>query len=178
MQMKTGSVNIDEVIKSAAKEAVKEYDKELKEKQKKTVFHNTRLLLKHYNDLKSHMENAVDDIYKLKNNELDFSDYIDMDKCYDELYIASLKRSKVKTLMMVAHIDMAMEALRNKQVKLYSIEKYKSLEQCYFEEKTYEEIAEDLNCSVVTARRWVNEMVKELSILLFGIDGLRLELVR
>ncbi|WP_241428215.1 helix-turn-helix domain-containing protein [Clostridium sp. DJ247] len=42
---------------------------------------------------------------------------------------------------------------------------------------TYEEIAETLNCGVNTPRRWINEMINELGVLLFGIDGLKLDIV-
>lgn len=165
-------INVDETINKAVKQAIKEYDKEKLQEQKKKVFHNTRLLLKHYNDLKSHVENAIDDVKRLEN---DLEDLGDLDR--DELYILSIKKSKSKTLIMIAHIDMSMEILKQKQYKLCSSEKYEALRNYFIEEKTYEEIAELLNCGVVTARRWVNEMINELSIYLFGIDGLKLDVV-
>lgn len=170
-------VNIDEVINKATKVAIKEYDKEKRKEQKEKVFHNTRLLLLHYNDLKSHISNAIDDINKLKENELIESDFIDMSKTYDELYILSIKRSKTKTLIMVAHIDTALDTLKQKQIRLASYEKYLALEKYFIEEKTYEAIAEELNCGVATARRWVNEMINALGVLLFGIDGLKLDMI-
>lgn len=170
--MKRNMVNIDETIKKAAKEAIKEFDKEKREEKRKKVFHNTRLLLKHYNDLVSHVSNAIDDVNKL---EQDLEALGELDR--DELYILSIKKSKSKTLIMIAHIDMAMEILKKKQYKLCSPEKYKALELFYLEEKTYEEIAEELSCSPITSRRWINEMVNELSIHLFGLDGLKLDMV-
>ena len=57
------------------------------------------------------------------------------------------------------------------------VKKYQALESYYFNEETYENIAEKLNCGVITVRRWVNEMINELSILLFGIDGLKLDMI-
>ena len=170
--MKELNVNIDEAIKKATKEAIKEYDKELRQQQKKKVFHNTRLLLKHYNDLKSHVDKAIDEFKTL---EADLSDIGDIER--DELYILSIKRSKSKTLIMIAHIDMAMDTLKRKQYKLCSAEKYQALHKYYIQEKTYEDIAVELNCGVVTARRWVNEMLNELSVYIFGIDGLRLDMI-
>ncbi|WP_373845032.1 helix-turn-helix domain-containing protein [Clostridium sp.] len=170
--MKRNMVNIDETIKKAAKEAIKEFDKEKREEKRKKVFHNTRLLLKHYNDLVSHVSNAIDDVNKL---EQDLESIGELDR--DELYILSIKKSKSKTLIMIAHIDMAMEILKKKQYKLCSAEKYKALELFYLDEKTYEEVGEILSCSPITARRWINEMVNELSIHLFGLDGLKLDMV-
>lgn len=173
--MNKNKVNVDELISKAAKEAIKEYDKEKKQEQRKKVFHNTRLLLSHYNDLKSHVENAIDDINKLKNHEIRESDFLDADKSADELYILSIKRSKTKTLIMISHIDMALEILKQKQYKACSIEKYEALKMYYIDEMTYEDLQEYFKCGINTPRRWINEMVKELSILLFGIDGLKLD---
>lgn len=165
-------MNIDEIISKAAKEAIKEFDKEKMQEQKKKVFHNTRLLLSHYNDLKEHVKNAIESAEQLNT---DWMDMEDLDK--DELYILSIKRSKTKTLIMIAHIDTALETLKSKQCKLYSFEKYNALKMFYIDEMTYEEIAEELNCGVNTPRRWINEMLNELGILLFGVDALKLGLV-
>ena len=163
--------NTDEIIRLVAKEAIKEFDKEQKEKKKKKVFHNTKLLLKHYNSLKTHVEEAIDDVKKIHvDSEID-------DICSDELYIASIKRSKSKTLIMIAHIDMALEQLKCKQIKKGTVDKYNALTKHYIDEKNYEEISEELKCSVITPRRWINEIIDELSVLLFGIDSNKFEMI-
>lgn len=164
--------NIDEVISKAAKEAIREYDKEKRKQQTNKTFHNTRLLLSHYNDLKNHIQNAIADANSL---ETDLMDLDDLDR--DELYILSIKRSKTKSLIMIAHIDMALELLKQKQNKMCAIEKYEVLEMFYFKEMSYEEIVKYFNCGVNTPRRWMNDMISELSILLFGVDGLKFDVV-
>lgn len=168
-------INIDEIADKAAdkaaKKAIKEFDKEKRQEQRKKVFHNTRLLLKHYNDLKQHVDNAIDDVKRLETDSIEIDD---LDR--DELYILSIKRSKSKTLIMIAHIDMAMDILKQKQYKLCSVEKYDALEKFFIKELSFEEISEKLNCNERTARRWVNEMIDELSILLFGIDGIKMDM--
>lgn len=170
--MKRNDINIDEMISKATKEAIKEYDRERRQEQRKKVFHNTRLLLSHYNDLRSHVKNAISDVTKLEDDLIDLGDIE-----RDELYILSIKKSKTKTLIMIAHIDMAMGALKNKQHKLCSPEKYEALRMFYIKEMTYEKVAEQLSCSVITARRWINEMINELSINLFGIDGMKIDMI-
>jgi hypothetical protein len=168
-----GQINIEETInkaaKESAKEAIKEFDKEKRQEQRKKVFQNTKLLLSHYNDLKQHVENAIDDVRQL---ETDLIDLGDIER--DELYILSIKRSKSKTLIMIAHIDMAMEVLKQKQIKLCSLEKYDALKYFYINLLDYEEIAAKLNCNERTARRWMNEMIEELSVYIFGVDALRI----
>lgn len=163
-------INIKEVINIATKQAIKEYDKEKSKEQKKKVFHNTRLLLSHYNDLKNHVKNAIDDVNKLESGLIDTEE---LDR--DQLYILSIKKSKTKTLIMIAHIDCALETLGKKQYKVCTPEKFQALKMFYLDEFTYEEIQEKLCCGKNTPRRWINEMINELGILLFGIDGLKIE---
>ncbi|WP_294124674.1 hypothetical protein [uncultured Clostridium sp.] len=162
----------EELIKIAAKEAIKEFNKEQEEKNKKRVFHNTKLLLRHYNSLKIHVEEAVDRLNQL---ETDLIEINDLDK--DELYILSIRRSKSKTLIMIAHIDMALQQLKNMQINKGSLEKYNALKKYYIDEKSYEEIAEELKCGVITPRRWIKEMIEELSVILFGIDSKKFEMI-
>ncbi|SFC63359.1 helix-turn-helix domain-containing protein [Clostridium uliginosum] len=164
-------VNIYKFIEKAVKVAIKEYDKEQKVIDEKRVFHNTKLLMKHYNDLKSHIVYSVSDI-----NDITNSDKIELEKeDYDELYILSIKQSKVKTLIMISHVDVSLELLKKEQKRKGVIEKYLALEKIFIGEKTYEQIAEELNCGVITVRRWINEMLTELGIYLFGIEGIKLE---
>lgn len=174
---KSNVVNLEEIISKVTKEAIKEYNREQKEDQKKVVFHNTKLLLSHYNDLKNHVDNAIDDFNKLKESELRGSDYINMDRVQDELYILSIKKSKIKTLIMIAHIDMLMGVLKKKQEKSGNAYKYEILKNFYIDEMTYEEVQEKFNCGKNTPGRWMNEMITELSILLFGVDGLKMDVV-
>ena len=49
---------IKAVASEAAKEAVKQHIKTEKKNEQKRVLRNTRLLLSHYHELKSHCENA------------------------------------------------------------------------------------------------------------------------
>jgi len=37
-------------------------------------------------------------------------------------------------------------------------------------------VAELLNCSESSVRRWNNEVLKKLSVMLFGVDGMRIDL--
>lgn len=172
---KGNKVNIEELIDKAAKkaatEAVKEVKAKEKEEKKKNKLHNTWLLLKNYNDLVSNVYNSIDEISQLED------DIINIDNLdEDELYIESIKKSKTKTLIMIAHIDKAMETLKENQIKKGTTEKYEVLEKFYLRGFKYDDLVEQYNCGVNTPRRWMNEMIDELSILLFGIDGLKLNI--
>lgn len=164
-------INIDEIIKRATKEAIKEYSKEIRKEQKNKISHNTWLLMKNYNSLKEHMEKGIDSLkFALVNGDYD-------ELTEDEVYILSIKQSKAKTLIMIAHIDIAIETLKEKQYKASCHEKYRAFEKYFFDNETYEDIAEELNGSSMTIRRWINEMIKQLSVLIFGLDGLKLDMI-
>lgn len=149
------------VIK-ATLEAVK---KEEIKNSRRAAFHNTELLLKNYNSLKEHMQCSVDSI---ANVDIELQGY-------DEVYIMSIRRSKVKTQAILEHIDSCMETLKRKQINKGQSEKFKVLELLYFEGKRYEEIAEELHCGESSVNRWRKEMVNDLSVLLFGVEGIRLD---
>ncbi|MPW25964.1 hypothetical protein GC105_09190 [Alkalibaculum sp. M08DMB] len=160
--------NINDLIDQATYRAIKLYTKEQATAQNKSVLHNTKLLLKHYNDLQEHALKAVETI-----NAIDFDNIAidEMDK--DDLYILSIKKSKVKTIIMIAHIDAALASLKHKQIKLHMPEKYEALEMFYIKGIPYDDIVMKYNCGANTPRRWMGQMLNELSILLFGIDGIR-----
>lgn len=162
-----------EEIKKISKEILKEIRKEEQESKKKGVYHDARLLMKHYNDLKTHYEKGISDIKGIQEDidTLDV-DLLDMDE--EELYIYSIKSSKIRTLIMISHLEFALKALKNKQKKNKTYEKYRALELYYIHEFTYEIVAEKLNCSEISARRWIKEMLKELGVFLFGIDALKI----
>ncbi|WP_270943194.1 sigma factor-like helix-turn-helix DNA-binding protein [Romboutsia lituseburensis] len=159
----------NEDVKNIVKEVVKEIKEEEEKKKKQGVLHNTRLLMRNYNDLKKHYDKAKSDIKDIDDKDINIKDIDE-----DELYILSIKRSRIKTLIMISHIDFALGALRDKQKQLGTIEKFTALKLYYLDNKTYEEIAEKLNCSVISSRRWVKDMIKEMSVFLFGIDALKI----
>lgn len=170
---------IETTIQEAVKIAIREYDKEKKLQSKRNAFHNTKLLMKHYNDLKEHVRRGISDIRELEEARKEVEDCNGkIDDLYintDELFIESIKKSKSKSIIMIAHIDAALFALKSKHKNKGTIEKYLALENYFIKEKTYEEISEILNCGVNTPRRWINELINELGVYLFGIDSIKLE---
>jgi Zn-dependent metalloprotease len=85
---------------------------------------------------------------------------------------------------MIRQIESAMELLKKDMKNKNETEKAAVIEKLYMDrskkEYKYNQrvkvVAEELNCSESSVRRWANEMLTELSVKLFGVDGLRLEL--
>lgn len=157
----------DDMIEKAVKKAIKEYSKEQKSERKKKALHNTKLLLKNYRKIQQSIEEAVSEIKQLEQN------YIVLDDS-DELYIESIRRSKLKSLIVIAHIDKALELVKKEYKQKNCDDKYNVFISCMLDGSTYEEAAEEYDTSTQSISRWVTNITKSVSIQLFGVEGLEL----
>lgn len=153
-------MNIDEVISKAAREAIREYDKEKSMTQRDKRLHNTRLLMRNYNVLKEHIENVSDDVE------------IKVDNQDDEVWITSITRTKLRTMKMMAYIDSALKILEKRFRQSCEEYKYKAFTLYYLNEKTNEEIQDLLGCGKNSPKKWSDTAIEELSLLLWGIEAL------
>ena len=162
--------SIEEIVKETIALTIKEYEKNMNERNKRKILYNTKLLLKNYNELKNHSMNAVyknideEVIDRMNGEEANYSD--------DKIFIESIKVSKIKTLIIITHIDVALERVRQKHVMKGTYEKYKALELYYIKEKRKEEIAEELNSSTKSITRWIKETEEDVAINVFGVNTL------
>ncbi|ABO49735.1 hypothetical protein Dred_1201 [Desulforamulus reducens MI-1] len=167
-----------DIAKAAAVEALKDFKEEERQRNKRTRYHNTELLLKNYLSLLDHYENAKEratDIFSIE--ELDELEA-------EEVIIQSIKRSRMRTIVMIAQIEHCLEILKGRMASKGQLEKYTVIECLYLDkERRHIErgelikvVAEELNCGQPSVYRWRNEMIRELSVLLFGVDGLKLDI--
>lgn len=174
----------EDIALAAAKQAIKEMQEEERQKKKKRAFQNTNLLLEHYLDLKQYCDNAV---YKIQDHEEELEHEIDEvieDVTGEDISVMSIKRSKEITLIMISHVETALELLRKKSQSKGIEDRYSVLDMLHldpsFQDIPWTEristVADSLDCADSTVRRWRNDMVQDLSVFLFGMDGLRLEI--
>ncbi|MCT4686069.1 sigma factor-like helix-turn-helix DNA-binding protein [Vallitalea sp.] len=171
MPNKNNQGRLEKIADMAAERAVKKYQDQEKKRKKDYRFRNTKLLLRNYNSLSEHLVNA-------KVNIKEVNDIINTEKDYydkDELYIESVRQSKTRTLIMLANIDAAMSQLEENMTDRGQIEKYQVIKLIYIHNCSFEDVARQLNCGHMTVRRWEKEAINELSILLFGIDGMKFD---
>ncbi|HEX9058573.1 MAG TPA: hypothetical protein VF941_00165 [Clostridia bacterium] len=168
------------VAREAALEALREFKKEERDRKRKQQLRNVGLLMENYLDLQEHLE-------KIKYRAADMEDYfenldisVDM---RDEVSIQAIKRSKIRTVIMVAQIETTMELLKKKMEQRGEYEKFQVMKMLYmdtekkgmkFNQKVIM-VAEDAHCHEATVRRWNNEMLNELSKFIFGADGLKID---
>jgi hypothetical protein len=157
----------DDLIEKAVKKAIKEYSKEQESKYKRKALHNTKLLLRNYRKIQISIDEAVSEVSQLEKECVILDDA-------DELYIESIRRSKVKSLIVIAHIDKAL-VLVNEECKKKNVpEKYDAFVSCVLEDMTYDEAAVVYNSSKTSISRWINDLTREVSIQLFGVEGVNL----
>lgn len=158
---------IDELIDKAVKKAIKEYSKEQKLEYRKKALHNTKMLLKNYKDIKNSIDEAVSEAKQLE------QDFMILDES-DELYIESIKRSKLRSLIVIAHIDKALDIVQNKCTQKGVPDKYEAFASCMFDGMSYEDAAVQYLSSKTSISRWINEITREVSVHLFGVEGVDL----
>lgn len=182
-----------EIAKLAANEVLKSYIT----MQRDYWFGRTKLLLNHYNDFRSLVisgkATAKDVLYNDDEDLALVDDYIieDYDPSIleqeDDVFIDSIMRNKAATIIMIAHINTCLRLLCAKVLKddkkiedktgshnETNYNKYRLLKLVYFYGNDITTVGDQFYISEATARRWANEMIRELSVLLFGASGVQL----
>lgn len=175
-------------VNEGVKRAMLEYDKVQKNKTKMRYdkrLRNTRLLLKNYRAFNEHYENAIYSVEnaikkEISKNDLTIQLFDDLYNLQDDAYVvSSILKSKEKTKIILDHIKLCLEFFEQKAEKTNNMEmkrRYRVIYDLYIKEQTmsFEEIAEEENISTKTVNRDKNKAITELSVLIFGIDGLDL----
>lgn len=178
---------IHEIVEEAATKAtlntLKYLKNEEKEKEKKKYdnrLRNTELLLHNYQNFIQHQKNSVYTEKQLSKEELLEELDIDMDEQISKTQINSILKSKNKTAIILKHINTFLEyyeykcnlSKREDIQRRYKVIKYLFLDE---EKMTQENVADFLHCNIKTIRNTKSIAIKELSVLFFGIDGLKIK---
>lgn len=183
--MSENIITYEEAVKIGIREGIKYLKEQEFYKTKKRYdrrLRNTRLLLKNYRSFKIHdklADNSNTKIYE--ENAVDVLDDVEaIDD--DEQYVQALSRTKKRTMVIVSHINKALkyyESICKSEGKLkerrYDIIYYMYI--AHSEDElipNYEQVADHFNITVKTVGRDVRSAIEDLSILFFGIDGLKL----
>ena len=160
--------SVEEIAKMAAKEAVTEMKKEERQKKKVKIFQNTKVLMENYNRMVQSVQEGVSDLSDLT------EDSVEGLEDGANIFIESIVKSKLRSLVMLAHIDKCLKLLEDEEYRRNTHEKYLAFTYFYLDGMTHESIAEVLDCTDRTSRRWVTELTSILSVYLFGADALML----
>lgn len=159
----------DEEVKEAVAKTVRKVlldaENEKKKQERQKVLHNTRMLMENYREMRRHLENAISEVEELETEEFQIFKT-------GKSHLESVRRSKLCTAMMIANIDRAMEELKAEQEEKGASYKYEAFRMHYIDGISFEDIAESLNCGKNTPSRWTKEMIRRISVKLFGIAGI------
>lgn len=177
--VKAGAEYIEDQRRQAKKDR---YDRRL---------HNTRLLLKNYRRFRAHVNEGVSSgensagrkkasSKRPVESAISILDDLDEFSYHDGLYIESIKRSQERTAIILRHIDKMMEYYRidcDQNGTEEATRRYKVVMASYIDEPKLspQEIAETFGIERRTIYRDINIAMKQLTALIFGIDGLRID---
>lgn len=163
----------------AAMEYLVEERKQLKKGRYDRRLRNTRLLLKNYRSFNNYAKNAVYKASQVEENAVDMLDGLDDFSFDDGLYIESIKKSQLRTKIMLDHID---KMLRYYQIdceqsgKDEKLRRYRIITAYYIDDhrKSADEIATAEYIEKRTLYKDINIAIKPISALIFGIDSMKL----
>lgn len=170
-------MNQAEVAEIAARIALEYIEKEKKKQEKRNRdwrLRNTKLLLKNYRSFVAHCDDIKQELSMLQQAEA-------LEDLYSEDFtVEAIKRSKQRTLSMVRFMKRMMDEYKRmceESGQLEEIRRYKVIEMMYISDKKYkvEDIAKCHKIEIRTVYRDINDAVKTLSVLVFGVDGIRFE---
>ena len=157
---------LQNIAGEAAKKAIKEYKMEEAKVKKKDKYHDTFSVMKIYRDVAIHIEKSICEGEQLKLEG--------MTEAQRHTYIQSIRSSKIKSMLMTSHIDVMVEEIKRRRQQDNRDNEFIAFEMYFFEGRTYEEIAKELQCGASSPRRWVSAILRDLSPLLWGYDVLKI----
>nr|WP_288829074.1 helix-turn-helix domain-containing protein [uncultured Clostridium sp.] len=157
------------LVRTAALEAVREFEKSQKKNRKVKVFQNAKKLMENYNRICQSVQEGVSEL-----SDVDDGEELE-ELSAEDIYINSIIKSKLRSIVMIAHIDKCLKLLEEEEYRKETPEKYLAFKYFYLDGMTYESIAEVYGYAERTARRWISELTDILSIYLFGADAIMLE---
>lgn len=166
------------IILDGVVQYIKQQEEE-RTRERMAALHNTRLLLRNYHKLIRHYETAI-----CSERDLEGAAAFDIDLMVDhfsdkEVTIESINLSRKRTIIMMGHFKTCLRLLEQDYSR--QPEKFKAFYLFYIDEdnaklrigERYEYIANIIHCSERAARNWIDELVEALSVLLWGVDGLK-----
>ena len=160
---------LEEVARLAAREALKEHERQARREKKVKVFQNTKKLMENYNRICQSVEEGVAELSDMDNGE-ELEEFTE-----EDIFINSILKSKLRSIVMIGHIDKCLKLLEDEEIRKNTHEKYLAFKYFYLDGMTYESIAEVYGYGERTARRWITELTGILSIYLFGADAVMLD---
>lgn len=169
------------VTELAAQEGIKAYHREAEDQRRVAMdkrLHNTKLLLKNFRELEAHSNNAVFEMSQVQDGDLfTILDLMTRDSSELDMQVESIKSSVGRTQLIVEHVREMLTLYKlscERSDKPEDKRRYRTIERLYLLDEPWsaQEIAEKEGIDISTVYKDMNEAVRRLTALIFGIDGL------
>ena len=127
----------DQLARAAALETVKEFEKSQKKNRKVRVFQNAKKLMENYNRICQSVQEGVSEL-----SDVDDGEELEALPAED-IYINSIMKSKLWSIVMIAHIDKCLGLLEEEMIRKDWPERYDAFKHFYLDDMTYEQMAEE-----------------------------------
>lgn len=127
----------DQLARAAALETVKEFVKSQKKNRKVRVFQNAKKLMENYNRICQSVQEGVSEL-----SDVDDGEELEALPAED-IYINSIIKSKLRSIVMIAHIDKCLGLLEEEMIRKDWPERYDAFKHFYLDDMTYEQMAEE-----------------------------------
>lgn len=125
----------------------------------------TLIYLENYRELQRYVREAVSE-----SDQIGSADKYNISA--EQAYLRSIRECRAETVILLEHIDKAMQSLKEDVEASGEGYKYDVLEDVYIKGKTYAEVARDTGCGKNSPKKWCRTMIPRLTIKLFGAKAL------
>lgn len=136
----------------------------MSEEQKQTTLDKTTLYLENYREMQRYVENAISEASQIE-------DATKYNISAENAYLQTVRECRTETIILLEHINKAMELLKEEATNQGEKYKYDAFEAVYIHGKTYEDVAKELECGRNSPKRWCRIMMARLSVKLFGVKA-------
>jgi hypothetical protein len=137
----------------------------MEDAEKQTVIQKTQIYLENYREMERYVNDAVSEVWQVP----DIKQY---NISAEKAYIQTIRECRTETVILLEHINRALESLKKDAETTGEGYKYEALEAYYIHGKSYEEIARENGCGRNSPKRWCKTMISRLSIKLFGAKAI------
>ncbi len=170
---------IEEVTQIATLKAIEVFNDQKEQaiqKEQSKRLHNTKLLLKHYQEFKLYVEKIDEDVKVSIPRVLvsEGKNLIDL-ITFGEDIISSIKETSKRTIAMVQYIDKALDTLDYMYKQENNVRYFNILKKRYVDGQTISYLAEYYHMNDRSIYKALESATERLSILLFGVYGIKVE---
>ena len=177
---KIGAAVGAEIGAKTALRAAERERKKIREELYDRRYHNTKLLLQNYRQLNEHFKNAVFDIGQAEERDETFIDIMELmtgRRCKDDLYVESIKKSAVRTRIIMTHVNQMLEVygiMCERSDREDDKRHYRILKAMYIDDipTTAQVIADREHIDKRTVYKDIDAAASCLTTLLYGISGI------